>query len=152
MGFVANDVETEQIVNDAAKTFFPGPGELGGYTSFIQHRGSIPLYWSQEATAMAAKPLIQMDLRDPFYVSAAKHFNNLFERYGSPVIVLNLVKSKEKLKRESILLDHFTEAIAYLNQSLPDKDHITYIAWDMARASKRYSSWQSFLNLATTKM
>ena len=85
---------------------------------------------------MAAKPSINIDLLDPFYSSAAKHFNNLFFRYGSPIIVLNLVKSKEKTKREQILLDEFSAAIKYLNLSLPDPHKIRYIAWDMARASK----------------
>jgi phosphatidylinositol 3,5-bisphosphate 5-phosphatase len=105
-GFVANDVETEQIVNDASTTFFPKSPKCNGsgYTSFVQHRGSIPLYWSQESLAMAAKPNIEIDLLDPYYTAAARHFDDLFGRYGSPVIVLNLVKSKERTKRESILL------------------------------------------------
>ncbi len=33
-----------------------------------------------------------VNIVDPFYSAAALHFNNLFERYGSPVYVLNLVK------------------------------------------------------------
>jgi phosphatidylinositol 3,5-bisphosphate 5-phosphatase len=69
---------------------------------------------------MAAKPSINIDLLDPFYSSAGKHFNNLFERYGSPIIVLNLVKSKEKTRREAILLDEFSKAIEYLNLALPN--------------------------------
>jgi hypothetical protein len=95
-GYVANDVETEQIVHDASATFFTTP--LGknshnpAYTSYLQNRGSIPLNWSQDISPMAAKPQIELDLVDPFYTSTAKHFNDLFHRYGSPVIVLNLVK------------------------------------------------------------
>jgi phosphatidylinositol 3,5-bisphosphate 5-phosphatase len=77
-----------------------------------------------------------VDLRDPFYTATAKHFNDLFIRYGSPIIVLNLVKTKERVKRESILLEEFTAAIQYLNQSLSEDKEIKYIAWDMARASK----------------
>jgi hypothetical protein len=42
-GFVANDVETEQIVHDASTLSFKN----GGYTSFVQLRGSVPLFWSQ---------------------------------------------------------------------------------------------------------
>ena len=42
-GFVANDVETEQIVHDASTLSF----RSGGYTSFVQTRGSVPLFWSQ---------------------------------------------------------------------------------------------------------
>jgi hypothetical protein len=29
---------------------------------------------------------------DPFYSAAARHFDNLFERYGVPLIILNLIK------------------------------------------------------------
>ena len=34
------------------------------------------------------------------------------------------------------MLEHFTNAIKYLNQSLPQDLEIKYVAWDMARASK----------------
>lgn len=40
---MANDVETEQIVHDASTLSF----KSGGYTSFVQLRGSVPLFWSQ---------------------------------------------------------------------------------------------------------
>ncbi|KAI8927041.1 SacI homology domain-containing protein, partial [Entophlyctis helioformis] len=139
-GYVANDVETEQIVHDAATTsFFLPPGRYGsnpGYTSFLQHRGSIPVYWAQEAAAMAAKPQIELTVVDPYYTAAAKHFNSMFKRYGTPIMVLNLVKCKEKTRRESILLEQLTDAITYLNQFLPDDRRIQYVAWDMAHASK----------------
>ncbi|KND03050.1 phosphatidylinositol-3,5-bisphosphate 5-phosphatase [Spizellomyces punctatus DAOM BR117] len=141
-GYVANDVETEQIVYDATTTSFYSPqgryGNKPAYTSFVQHRGSIPLFWSQETAAMVAKPPIQLNVIDPFFSAAALHFDNMFKRYGGPIIVLNLVKSKEKNRRESILLDEFTESVSYLNQFLPPERKIKYIAWDMARASKSH--------------
>jgi hypothetical protein len=31
-------------------------------------------------------------IADPYYVAAGKHFENLFERYGAPIIILNLIK------------------------------------------------------------
>ena len=50
IGYVANDVETEQIVSDALTTSFHAPGPRlyanPTYTSYVQHRGSIPLYWT----------------------------------------------------------------------------------------------------------
>lgn len=61
------------------------------YTSHVQIRGSIPLFWTQDA-AKALKPPIEMALRDPFYSAAAKHFDSLFRAYGRPCIVLNLIK------------------------------------------------------------
>lgn len=140
-GYVANDVETEQIVTDMATTSFHSTDYLFGnprYTSYVQHRGSIPLIWSQDTTNMSPKPPIELNVVDPFFSSAALHFENIFKRYGAPCIVLNLIKQKEKTKRESILGKEFSEAISYLNQFLPDDKKIKYIAWDMSRASKSH--------------
>jgi hypothetical protein len=64
------------------------------------------------------------------------HFDNLFERYGAPVYVLNLVKARERTPRESKLLQEYTNAINYLNQFLPVDKKIIHKAWDMSRASK----------------
>ncbi|KAJ3108265.1 phosphatidylinositol-3,5-bisphosphate 5-phosphatase [Phlyctochytrium planicorne] len=139
-GYVANDVETEQIVHDANTTSLIHPrgrvGEKPAFTSFLQHRGSIPLFWTQEASQLVPKPPIDINLIDPFFSAAALHFDNMFKRYGSPIIVLNLIKTKEKTPRESTLLDEFSQMIAYLNQFLHSDTKIRYIAWDMARASK----------------
>ena len=92
----------------------------------------------------------------------------MFHRYGVPIIVLNLVKvrrrprrcpratprayrrlrrccrvyeaqQRERTPRESLLLDEYTTLLSYLNQFLPQSMKIQYIAWDMARAAKRYA-------------
>ncbi|EEQ84428.1 SacI domain-containing protein [Blastomyces dermatitidis ER-3] len=140
LGYVANDVETEQIVSEMLTTSFHSPGPKlyanPQYTSYVQHRGSIPLHWTQDSTGVSPKPDIELNLVDPFYSAAALHFNNLFERYGAPVYVLNLIKARERVPRESKLLTEFTNAITYLNQFLPEDKKILYKAWDMSRASK----------------
>jgi hypothetical protein len=41
---------------------------------------------------MSPKPPIQIYFNDPFYSATAVHFNSMIERYGSPIIALNLVK------------------------------------------------------------
>ncbi|KAJ4368320.1 phosphatidylinositol-3,5-bisphosphate 5-phosphatase [Neocucurbitaria cava] len=139
-GYVANDVETEQIVSDALTTSFHAPGPRlyanPTYTSYVQHRGSIPLYWTQDNTGVTPKPDIDLSLVDPFYSAAALHFDNLFERYGAPVYVLNLIKARERTPRESKLLYEYKNAIEYLNQSLPNDKKILYEAFDMSRAAK----------------
>ncbi|EPQ30030.1 uncharacterized protein PFL1_02703 [Pseudozyma flocculosa PF-1] len=162
-GQVANDVETEQIVSEALTTPFfapakrPGPtrrqqrrndAEIGDaesrydasprYTSYVMMRGSIPVFWTQDSTNMSPRPPIEISLVDPFYSAAALHFDDLFHRYGTPVIVLNLIKSKEKQEREVKLLRAFGECIEYLNQFLPAAQRIRHIAWDMSRASKSH--------------
>ncbi|KAL8719307.1 MAG: hypothetical protein Q9225_003671 [Loekoesia sp. 1 TL-2023] len=140
LGFVANDVETEQIVSEAMTTSFHAPGPQlyanAALTSYVQHRGSIPLHWTQDNSGVSPKPDIELNLVDPFFSAAALHFDNLFARYGAPIYVLNLVKSRERTPRESILLKEYTNAITYLNQSLPEGKKILYKAWDMSRASK----------------
>ncbi|KAF2396571.1 hypothetical protein EJ06DRAFT_224844 [Trichodelitschia bisporula] len=140
LGYVANDVETEQIVSEVLTTSFHAPGPRlysnPNYTSYVQHRGSIPLYWTQDNTGVTPKPDIDLNLIDPFYSAAALHFDNLFERYGAPIYVLNLVKARERTPRESKLLHEFYKAISFLNQSLPEDKKILYKAFDMSRAAK----------------
>ena len=140
LGHVANDVETEQIVSEKLTTSFHAPGSKlytnPTYTSYVQHRGSIPLYWTQDNSGVTPKPAIDLSLQDPFYQPGALHFDNLFERYGCPVYVLNLIKARERTPRESKLLVEFEKGIDYLNQSLPKDKHILYKAFDMSRASK----------------
>lgn len=144
-GHVANDVETEQIVNEPTTSPFFAPAKRGGahglrasphYTSYVMYRGSIPIYWTQDTSNMSPRPPIEISLADPYYGAASLHFDALFREYGAPVIVLNLVKGKERQPRESKLLHAYTECVHYLNQFLPHGRHIKYIAWDMSRASK----------------
>lgn len=52
-GKVANDVETEQIVLDEESGFGATVGQM---SSVVQNRGSIPLFWSQEASRLSPKP------------------------------------------------------------------------------------------------
>ncbi|EXJ84760.1 hypothetical protein A1O3_05432 [Capronia epimyces CBS 606.96] len=140
LGYVANDVETEQIVSEMLMTSFHAPGPVlfanNRYTSYVQHRGSIPLHWTQDNTGVSPKPDIHLNVVDPFFSAAALHFDNLFKRYGTPIYVLNLVKSRERTPRESKLLKEYTVAVKYLNQFLPMDKQILYHAWDMSRASK----------------
>ena len=96
-------------------TSFHAPGPKlymsPNYTSFVQHRGSIPVYWTQDNSGVSPKPDIDsmisqrrraglwltiifysVNLVDPFYTPAALHFDDLFKRYGTPVYALNLIK------------------------------------------------------------
>ncbi|GMM33692.1 phosphatidylinositol-3,5-bisphosphate 5-phosphatase [Saccharomycopsis crataegensis] len=153
-GNVANEVESEQIVcdelttsfHDNANGYFMNPR----YTSFVQHRGSIPLFWTQDSNIKIAKPPISMTLNDPFYSVSALHFEKLFKRYGSKLFILNLIKQKEKTPRESILGKEFRECIEFLNQFIPESHRLDYVAWDMSRASKSSSHGQDVLEFLET--
>ena len=74
-------------MNNAAISSF----QRGQFTSFVHVRGSIPVFWSQDPKAVP-KPPITIDMIDPFASVASRHFNQLFHRFGAPIIVLNLVK------------------------------------------------------------
>ncbi|XP_077276268.1 polyphosphoinositide phosphatase FIG4 isoform X3 [Temnothorax americanus] len=132
-GDVANEVETEQIVHDSGVS----SSSKGRFSSFVQMRGSVPAHWSQDVSKMVPKPTIICDLSDPYVETAGAHFNQLLKRYGSPIIILNLVKKREKKKHESTLSEELSMAVKYLNQFLPPEHHIQYISFDMARMSKR---------------
>ncbi|XP_025098137.1 polyphosphoinositide phosphatase-like isoform X3 [Pomacea canaliculata] len=132
-GSVANEIETEQIVQDTSVTFLAHTK----VSSYVQLRGSVPLFWSQDLNKMGPKPPITLDQRDPYASVAGRHFNQVLRRYGAPVIVLNLVKTRERKRHESILSEEFVDAINYLNQFLPPQHAIQYIGFDMARVTKR---------------
>ena len=132
-GDVANEVETEQIACDASI----GSDRVGHYTSFVHMRGSVPAHWAQDISKIQPKPQIFIETQDPYAEVAGKHFNQLMTRYGSPVVVINLVKKREKRKHESLLSEEFVSSINYLNQFLPDLHRILYHHFDMARCNKR---------------
>ncbi|TQD91947.1 hypothetical protein C1H46_022463 [Malus baccata] len=105
-GRVANDVETEQIILDEEAGSCKGK-----MSSVVQMRGSIPLFWSQEASRLSPKPDIILQRYDPTYQATKLHFEDLAMRYGNPVIVLNLIKTVEKRPREMMLRREFASAV-----------------------------------------
>jgi hypothetical protein len=66
-GRAANDVETEQIVSTDNK-----------FTAHVQVRASIPLFWTQESSAMVAKPAINLLRVDPLFLATRRHFEDMF--------------------------------------------------------------------------
>ncbi|KAL5211670.1 hypothetical protein ABZP36_022517 [Zizania latifolia] len=126
-GRVANDVETEQIVYGAGTR----PTEV---SSVVQNRGSIPLFWSQETSKMNIKPDIILHQKDENYEGTKLHFENLRERYGNPIIILNLIKKRER--RESILRREFDRAIRIINKNLPEENHLRFLHWDLHENSQ----------------
>ncbi|RDX94631.1 Phosphoinositide phosphatase SAC2, partial [Mucuna pruriens] len=106
-GRVANDVETEQIVfTDACD------GRPMQISSVVQIRGSIPLFWSQETSRLNLKPDIILSRKDSNFEATRLHFENLVKRYGNPIIILNLIKTREKRPRETILRSEFANAVS----------------------------------------
>ncbi|KAJ3342359.1 hypothetical protein HDU93_002475 [Gonapodya sp. JEL0774] len=114
-GHVSNFVETEQIVSLSL---------LGRRhdASYVQIRGSIPLFWSQLPQRIELKPLpVVNGDRGETETAMRKHFEDLRERYGDAV-VLNLVETEGK---ETVVGRPFAEYMARLN--LPG---VAYLEWD----------------------
>ncbi|CAD6186517.1 unnamed protein product [Caenorhabditis auriculariae] len=141
-GQVANFVETEQIVWDMTSS----PNFLRGrFSSFVQIRGSAPLRWSQDPSTrgVVGKPLILIDIHEPHAQTAASHFRSLRNKYGNPIVVMNLVKLKEKRRHEAILHDQLLKAVNYLNQFVPNEEKLVYLSFDVARCNKAASKSES---------
>ena len=131
-GKVANDVEHEQILHDESTS-----GSSGCFSSYIQCRGSLPVFWWQESSMTMPKPPIELNRVDPTYRATQIHFDDLFKRYGSPQLVLDLVKQSEKREREVRVGTEYRHAIDYLNSTINDTRHqIKMCALDYSHTSK----------------
>jgi phosphatidylinositol 4-phosphatase len=80
-GHVSNFVETEQVVLV----------ENGMIRSFVQVRGSIPLFWEQRVS-LAYKPKLVIHDHQETHRVFKQHFSSLFTIYG-PQIAINLINS-----------------------------------------------------------
>eukprot|EP01129_Flabellula_baltica_P012208 TRINITY_DN5477_c0_g1_i2.p1 TRINITY_DN5477_c0_g1~~TRINITY_DN5477_c0_g1_i2.p1 ORF type:complete len:456 (+),score=60.55 TRINITY_DN5477_c0_g1_i2:3-1370(+) len=133
-GQVANDVETEQILCETNTGIYMDKN----ISSFVQVRGSIPLFWNQDNTGGVPKPPIEIQRSDPFHTATILHFKNLYRRYGTPSYILNVVKTVEKNPRETKIGDGFKKAVEFINFSIKEEEHkIEYVAWDFKTACKQ---------------
>ena len=132
-GKVANDVEVEQILQ------LDGPydGVHASFVSFTQMRGSIPTYWSQEVSVTNPKPPVIRGTMDSERGASRAHFRDLICRYGTPIIVLDLVKQFERKPREVIIGQALKAAVAAVNKSIDPKHQIRYIGLDYSRSLKK---------------
>uniref|UniRef100_A0AAY4C6S2 Inositol polyphosphate-5-phosphatase F n=1 Tax=Denticeps clupeoides TaxID=299321 RepID=A0AAY4C6S2_9TELE len=108
-GHVANYVETEQLIHVHSHTL-----------SFVQTRGSVPIFWSQSGYRYNPRPRIEKGEKETVpYFSA--HFEQQLKIYKKQVII-NLV---DQGGREKIIGD------AYLKQVLLyNNPNLTYVSFD----------------------
>uniref|UniRef100_A0A8C5QLI1 Inositol polyphosphate-5-phosphatase F n=1 Tax=Leptobrachium leishanense TaxID=445787 RepID=A0A8C5QLI1_9ANUR len=108
-GHVANYVETEQLIHVHNHTL-----------SFVQTRGSVPVFWSQVGYRYNPRPRLDKGEKEtsPFF---CLHFNQELEIYRKQVLI-NLV---DQAGREKIIGD------AYLKQVLMfNNPNLTYVTFD----------------------
>ena len=103
-GHCANSVETEQILSDPSWSSSP-------IYSFIQVRGSIPVFFSQSPYSFKPVPQMQHSQSKNF-AAFKKHFANLADRYGG-VAVTSLV---EKHDNEAIVGEAYERYVKQLNE------------------------------------
>jgi hypothetical protein len=109
-GNVANFVETELIIDI-----------FGHQLSFVQIRGSVPVYWSQKGYKYRPPLTIDKKLGESL-PSFEKHLNKLIEEYGKPVICVNLVN---QAGRELCIAQSFLEHILEM-----DSPELGYFSFD----------------------
>ncbi|XP_072247471.1 phosphatidylinositide phosphatase SAC2 isoform X2 [Leuresthes tenuis] len=108
-GHVANYVETEQLIHVHSHTL-----------SFVQTRGSVPVFWSQAGYRYNPRPRLEKGEKETMPYFAA-HFEQQLELYKKQVII-NLV---DQGGREKIIGDaYLKQVLLYNNQNL------TYVSFD----------------------
>jgi hypothetical protein len=105
-GNTANGVETEQIVSE------PAWAPSSKIYSFVQIRGSIPIFFSQSPYSFKPVPQIQHSAETNFQ-AFKRHFESISDRYGS-IQVATLV---EKHGNEAIVGEQYEKNMERLNQS-----------------------------------
>uniref|UniRef100_A0A1A7XVF1 Inositol polyphosphate-5-phosphatase F n=1 Tax=Iconisemion striatum TaxID=60296 RepID=A0A1A7XVF1_9TELE len=108
-GHVANYVETEQLIHVHSHTL-----------SFVQTRGSVPVFWSQAGYRYNPRPRLEKGEKETKSYFAA-HFEKQLKLYKKQVII-NLV---DQSGREKIIGDAFLKQVLLYNN--PD---LTYVSFD----------------------
>uniref|UniRef100_A0A452T8L4 Inositol polyphosphate-5-phosphatase F n=1 Tax=Ursus maritimus TaxID=29073 RepID=A0A452T8L4_URSMA len=108
-GNVANYVETEQLIHVHNHTL-----------SFIQTRGSVPVFWSQVGYRYNPRPRLDKSEKDTVAYFCA-HFEEQLKIYKKQVII-NLV---DQAGREKIIGDAYLKQVLLFNSS-----HLTYVSFD----------------------
>ena len=103
-GHTANGVETEQILSS------PSWDSSSSIHSFVQLRGSIPIFFSQTPYSFKPVPQVQHSA-DTNFAAFKKHFENISARYGN-VQVATLV---EKHGNEAIVGNEYEKHMDRLN-------------------------------------
>lgn len=117
-GGTSNTVETEQILSDSSWT------ALSKIYSFVQIRGSVPVYFSQSPYSFKPVPQLQHS-EDMNYRAFVKHFTRLSEMYGK-VQIASLV---EKHGNEAIVGESYEKYLNRYNQSKSEEEPPLGFEW-----------------------
>lgn len=124
-GYVANMVETEQILTRASWN------PQTPVHSFVQIRGSIPLFWTQSPYSLKPVPVIQHS-SEASYDASKSHFERLSQQYG----FLQIVNLVEKHGVEEPVGSQYQRNVSRLNQDRKEDDKIEFEWFDFHKACK----------------
>lgn len=124
-GFCANSVETEQILSPVV------PGADYKVYSFLQVRGSIPVFFTQSPYSLKPTPIFQHS-DDANLLALKKHFDRLQKQYGS-VQIANLV---EKHGVEAKIGEKYQTSIERYNEELPTERKVPFEWFDFHDACR----------------
>ena len=111
------------------------------FSSFVQVRGSIPFFWTQIPNPLRPKPDIVLDRNvDQNAVSTRKHFARLFQKYSSPICVLNLTKATNA-REETVASEYRNFVNLSLNKELPDALKINFLHYDVKAKKKKVKNF-----------
>jgi len=115
-GSVANMCETEFLI----KVERDGVQHVA---SFVQTRGSIPVFWTQSPWALKPPPMLARTPEES-HIALAKHFEKQTKLYGKQYI-MNLAETQGK---EAVVVDAFREQVALL-----DREDVSWGEFDFHR-------------------
>ncbi|XP_043266866.1 phosphatidylinositol-3-phosphatase SAC1 [Venturia canescens] len=118
-GNVSNYVETEQLVE-----------ANGDRSSFVQTRGSIPLFW-QQAPNLKYKPRPQLSPHEDHQIACSRHFDAQIFHYGKQILV-NLIDHRGA---EDVLEKSYREMVSRIGNQ-----NVRYEAFDF-HAECRHMRW-----------
>ncbi|KAI0179179.1 SacI homology domain-containing protein [Hypoxylon sp. FL1284] len=117
-GFAANYVETEQILST------PSWDPASKVYSFVQVRGSIPLFFTQSPYSLKPIPVLQHSPEANFR-AFKKHFGQMGKEYGS----IQLVNLVEKHGVEAIVGNEYEKATKKLNEQQVESSQPIAFEW-----------------------
>jgi hypothetical protein len=146
-GNVANDVETEQILEEISTSCSEKPI----ISSYVHIRGSVPIQWHQEHMKIISLPSIVVNYSDIFFEKTKRHFYLLTKRYGTPIIVCNLTKkNKEESKQEDLLNESYLAAVEFINSNrdLKEDEKIIYYHYDLKKERREIQFYRRFYEIS----
>lgn len=123
-GHTANGVETEQILSVPEWT-------SGNVYSFVQARGSIPLFFTQNPYSL--KPVPDLQHSEAVNLRAfSRHFDQMCARYGK----MQLVNLVEKRGVESLIGNAYQKNVEAYNQARDDENKLGFEWFDFHAACR----------------